>query len=82
MFEKVALASYPRSGNSMIRKFFEEISRVHTGSDAQPDKKLIRDLKETGLKGEGIVDTRTWIIKTHFPERFGPNKFYAQKCVL
>lgn len=79
VFEKVALASYPRSGNSLLRKYLEEITLIITGSDASPDKKLIRDLKEAGLKGEGKTDSKVWIVKTHFPERFGPGKFFAQK---
>ena len=37
-FEKVALASYPRSGNSLLRRYIENISRVITGSDASPQK--------------------------------------------
>jgi len=35
-----------------------------------------------GLFGEGLVDKRVWVIKTHYPERYGKTKFYAERCVL
>ena len=35
-----------------------------------------------GLAGEGLVDSRVWLVKTHYPERFGKEVFYAQRCVL
>jgi len=31
--EKVILASYPRSGNTLIRSYLERISAIYTGSD-------------------------------------------------
>ena len=35
-----------------------------------------------GLFGEGLVDKRVWVIKTHYPERYGKTKFYAERCIL
>lgn len=35
-----------------------------------------------GLHGEGLVDKRVWITKTHYPERYGKTKFYAERCIL
>lgn len=32
-FEKVILTSYPRSGNTLLRKYLEDITGVITGSD-------------------------------------------------
>jgi hypothetical protein len=31
--EKVLLTSYPRSGNTLIRSYFEKITKIYTGSD-------------------------------------------------
>jgi len=35
-----------------------------------------------GLAGEGLVDKRVWIMKTHYPERYGKTKFGAERCIL
>jgi hypothetical protein len=35
-----------------------------------------------GLNGEGLVDKRVWIVKTHYPERYGKSKFYAERSIL
>ena len=35
-----------------------------------------------GLAGEGLVDKRVWISKTHYPERYGKTKFGAERCIL
>jgi hypothetical protein len=48
-FEKVVLVSYPRSGNTLLRKYIEDITRVATGSDGSLKRKLVRDLKERGI---------------------------------
>jgi hypothetical protein len=76
------MASYPRSGNTMLRAYMEKIMGVVTGSDADITKKLINDLMEMGLGGEGIYDNQVWVIKTHYPERFGKGKFYAERVLL
>ena len=68
-FEKVILASYPRSGNTLLRKYLEQITKVITGSDSSIKRRLVKDLKDRGMHGEGIVDSRVWVVKTHYPER-------------
>jgi hypothetical protein len=45
-------------------------------------KKLNKDLMLMGLAGEGLVDKRVLIVKTHYPERYGKTKFYAERAVL
>lgn len=35
-----------------------------------------------GLAGEGLVDKRVWVVKTHYPERYGKTRFYAERCIL
>jgi hypothetical protein len=79
---KVCMASYPRSGNSLLRGLMEEVSGIYTGCDSRPDRTLSRSLREFGLMGEGLVDASVWVIKTHFPERSGWKPFSAQRVVL
>ena len=35
-----------------------------------------------GLAGEGLVDKRVCVVKTHYPERYGKTKFGAERCIL
>ena len=59
LFEKVILTSYPRSGNTLLRKYLEDITGVITGSDCDVKRKLNNDLVEMGMRGEGKVILRT-----------------------
>lgn len=67
--KSITYATYPRSGNTFLRKYFEEITGVATGSDMVMKYNLNVSLQYTGFKGEGIVDDRIWINKSHFPVR-------------
>ena len=58
--DKVALASFPGSGNTWSRLLLEELTGYFTGSVYQ-DKKLMC----TGLIGEGIKDSSVLAAKTH-----------------
>jgi len=49
------LASYPRSGNTLLRKILEGLTGTITGSDTRPDRTLSRALVRKGLVGEGLV---------------------------
>lgn len=73
----IVLASYPRSGNTMLRGYLERIMGLCTGSDNDITKKLVTALHDLGLVGEGLVDKRTWIVKTHYPERWGKARYRA-----
>lgn len=53
-----------------------------TGSDCDIEKKLNKELLTMGLQGEGLVDKRVLVVKTHYPERYGKTKFYSEKCIL
>ena len=53
-----------------------------SGSDTDVSKKLNKDLMVMGLAGEGLVDKRVWVIKTHYPERFGKSMYYAERAIL
>ena len=55
LFEKVVLTSYPRSGNTLLRKYLEDITAIITGSDWDIRRKLNYDLIEMGMRGEGKV---------------------------
>ena len=63
-------ATYPRSGNSLMRKFFETVTGVATGSDQVMKHGPNVALQYCGFKGEGMIDERNWIKKTHYPIRF------------
>jgi hypothetical protein len=76
------MASYPRSGNTLLRAYLEKIMGLTSGSDCDILKKLNKDLMLMGLAGEGLVDKRVWIVKTHYPERYGKTKFYAERVIL
>mmetsp|Transcript_38087 Transcript_38087/g.43202 ORF Transcript_38087/g.43202 Transcript_38087/m.43202 type:complete len:344 (-) Transcript_38087:1057-2088(-) len=67
---KVALGSFSRSGNSLIRNLFEQITGIYTGSDMRlvPESPLRMALYDAGCRGESVTDDRIWICKTHFPE--------------
>lgn len=65
------LASYPRSGNTLLRNLLERTTGVVTGSDNRPDRALSRALAvEHNLVGEGVTK-QVHVVKTHFPERVG-----------
>lgn len=67
----VALSSYPRSGNTLIRTYIEKLTCVRSGSDCDKRRNLNKMLYEMGMKGEGVTDKTVLIVKTHYPERIG-----------
>ena len=66
--DSVIMSSYPRSGNTLLRAYLEKIMGLVSGSDCDITKKLNVALMNMGLAGEGLVDKRVWVIKTHYPE--------------
>lgn len=62
---KVAFCSFPRSGNSFLRKYLEKLTGITTGSDNDIRANIC--LMMAGLKGEYIVDDTVWIVKSHHP---------------
>lgn len=63
---RIAFVSFPRSGNSFLRKIIEKITGVFTGSDV-PMKDCL-PLQQQGLLGEETFgDNSVWITKTHYP---------------
>jgi len=53
-----------------------------TGSDCDITKKLNLALMDMGLAGEGLVDKRVWVVKTHYPERYGKTRFGSERAIL
>lgn len=82
--ETIALVSYPRSGNSMLRGMLETLYGVFTGSDTRPDRTLSRALRDQfGMAGEGVVDpSLVRIVKSHWPERRGWKPVRAHRAIL
>mmetsp|Transcript_16554 Transcript_16554/g.35787 ORF Transcript_16554/g.35787 Transcript_16554/m.35787 type:complete len:750 (+) Transcript_16554:154-2403(+) len=71
------LASYPRSGNSLMRTMYEHTTLRVTGSDMQGG------LAKHDLVGEMAIGTNlVQFVKTHFPERQGGAPFRASRVVL
>lgn len=63
---RVVLASFPRSGNSFLRKIIEQITGVFSGSDFHMKDCL--PLQQQGLLGEQTFgDNSIWITKSHYP---------------
>jgi hypothetical protein len=78
----IVMTSYPRSGNTLLRATLEKIMGVVTGSDCDISKKLNVELMTLGLAGEGLADRRVWVVKTHYPERYGKAKFGSERAIL
>lgn len=78
------LASYPRSGNTLLRTLLESVTGILTGSDTRPDRTLSKALSTLhSLVGEGITSqSKACVIKTHFPERRGYMMYNAKRVIL
>jgi len=80
--QKVCFASYPRSGNSFLRRFIESITGIVTGSDIGLE--IVLNLQTCGLPGEAHCnEDNVWITKTHgcLNTNFSPS-FTANKLIL
>jgi hypothetical protein len=53
-----------------------------TGSDGMLNLGLVKYLKDLGFIGEGIVDKRVWIVKSHYPGNTTKSQFQAKKGIL
>ena len=71
------LASYPRSGNSLMRNLYEKVTLRVTGSD------MMGGLQKHDLVGEMATGTNNvQFVKTHYPERMGHPPFHVNRAVL
>ena len=62
---KVAFCSFPRSGNTFLRKYMELCTGVITGADNTFHINVV--LQMQGMMGEYQTDDTCWIIKSHSP---------------
>jgi len=71
---KISFSSYLRSGNSLTRKYLEDITGIVTGSNM--DNRFTRNFALTfcGFKGEVHYDDSVWIYKSHVPSVQGDFK--------
>ena len=77
---KIAFNTFPRSGNSFLRRLLEQVTGISTGATVQLHTST--SLQCMGLKGEQIVDDRTWIIKAHHPSLLPmATKFASDKVI-
>ena len=80
--DTLVMASFPRSGNTMLRAYIEKITGIVTGSDVDIELGLNAALMEEGLEGEGLIDSKVWVVKTHYPERHGVCMYHPKRCVM
>ena len=79
----ISYISFPRSGNTFFRKFFETITNITDGQYAKNEMIPILALQLTGLKGQGVADNRVWLVGTHTPEVYPPSlEFDANRGIL
>ena len=62
---RVGFTSYPRSGNSFLRRYVEQITGITTGSTISIHTST--SLQIMGLKGESHCDDSVWVTKSHHP---------------
>jgi hypothetical protein len=60
--DRVALTSYPRSGNSLLRRLIESLTGVVTGSDSDPQRTLIKQLTQMGMQGTCGSESQTTVL--------------------
>jgi hypothetical protein len=77
--ERVSYLTYTRSGNTFLRKYIELISGVVTGSEFT--NRIPFPLQLQGLIGEHVVDDTVFVVKCHFPLRFGPLDYPVNKIL-
>ena len=65
--QSVAFQSFPRCGNTFLRRFIEQITGVYTGTDMVVSHTFADAMM--GLLGQEHLpeENRIWITKTHFP---------------
>jgi hypothetical protein len=78
----IALASYSRAGNSMLRGYLEKIMGLATGSDGNLNNKMVMDLYKDGFVGEGLTNSQIKVVKTHYPEKRGTAHLPVDRAIL
>ena len=80
---QVVFNSFPRTGNSFVRRMIELCTGIYTGSDMNID--ITQQIIGGNIAGEETVshENLCWITKTHWPMEspLGATKFSAQRCI-
>lgn len=78
---KIAFCSFPRSGNTFLRRYMELLTGVTTGADNTLHINI--NLQMQGMKGEDVVDDTCWVVKSHSPWVMPEAPvFSANKCIV
>ena len=64
--QKILLVSYPRSGNSYLRRLLEFSFGIVTGSDSRPNRTLSESLLKCGFKGTALRCIMAIFLHSHF----------------
>jgi len=78
---KTCLPSWPRSGNSMTRKYLETITGIYSGSDMSALVAI--NLQLNNMPGENVYDDTVWVTKSHYPiAPINEPSHYASKVIV
>jgi len=77
---KVAYDSFARSGNTFLRKLFEQVTGISTGSNFPMIPATMQQM--LGMRGEGYIDGRVWIIKSPVVSPGLPLEPYSSNKVI
>ena len=80
MSEQCAYTSFPRCGNSFLRKYLQNITGIATGSDMSLEFNV--DLQLQDFKAEEITDSSVWVKKSHDPKPNMNNKIHKSNKIL
>ena len=61
----VQFTSFPRSGNSFLRRLIENVTGIETGSCMPAELTALMPI--IGMKGESNKDDKIWVCKSHYP---------------
>ena len=79
--QRIAYTTFPRSGNTCLRKYLELITGIETGANMPLPPVTMQQM--FGMRGENITDERVWVVKTHYPMNM-PNSinFNSNKVIV
>jgi len=65
-----------------MRYFFEQATKVLTGSDKQQKHAFCKDFSSNEFLGDGLIDEKVWIVNSYFPYYKQDRRVPMHKCVL
>ena len=68
--DSILYASFMRSGNTLMRKYLENVTGIATGSIYPNFYTMNFSLLAAGFKGETHYDDSVWLFKAHHPFLF------------